>query len=66
METDSEQGDGDILLQSDSEQEELLATPPCSAEMLLETDSEKESGESPAKKGAGIQQNGLQLTGFSF
>lgn len=50
VETDSEQGDGDILLQSDSEQEELLATPPCSAEMLLETDSEKESGESPAKK----------------
>lgn len=53
METDSE-GDGHagrVLQQSDSEQEELLATPPDDGGILLATDSEGDTcGEPPKKK----------------
>ena len=60
--TDSE-GEGDILLQSDSDQENLVATPTCSdGELLLETESEKECSQPPQKRLVDTQINGLQTT----
>lgn len=52
LETDSEGGgvEHQILLQSDSDQEELLASPTGSDGIMLATDSENEGGEPPAKK----------------
>ena len=62
METDSEPGE--VLVQSESDQEQLVATPP--HEVLLETDSEGDHPEPPCKKQRKYAKNRTADHGMTF